>query len=243
MMPKHIPPTDPLDRHMSLRTSDFLHKMIRNYQMEKQVLVVSRDGFKLLGLAASQPLIPMSWPIEERLYMNYTARAIENEYYDFPPVYKNECFKMLGSNKGFAFMKTLVSSGLISKVVNASFLDISMSIYEDSKYFDTSKQPSIKDVVHKNYGAKVSLGVFDVFSWNNTESSSSNDQKEDDKKKIEKIIAVGASHIITNNVNRVKRALDEVITPYSKGEVVHTYKLLTILTILLGKMIVTLVYL
>lgn len=244
MMPDHIPPADPLDRHLALKTADLLLKMIKDYGMENQVLVVSRDGFKLLGLADSQPAIPLGWPIDTRLYTPRISEDVENEYYDFPPVYSNECFKKLGG-KGFSFMKNLVSSGLISKVVNASFVDVSVHVYDGTtKYFDiTSQQPTIKDVIASNYGGRVSFGVFDVFSWNSTDTQlSPTDQKEEDTKHISKIVAAGASRIITNNVNRVKRALDDVITPYSQGNIVHTYMTVIVLTILIGKMAVTLVY-
>ena len=241
MMPGHVPPTDPLDRHYSIKTGEVLSQLIKKYNMENEILVVSRDAFKLLSLAHHHLPVASGWLIESKLYNVNTSQAIKQAYNDLPPI--NKCFEKTDSvtagKTGHDFVQSLVSTGMISKAVNASFVDLSIDVYDDQSYFHTTPTDNIKDVLSKNYGTGLSIGVFNVFMPNNDMALA--DQKESDKKIISKVVDLGATRIITNDVNRVKKALDEVTTTYSKGNLLHNYAQVFFTTLLFGKIIVTMV--
>lgn len=236
-MPKKIAKS-PLERFLALRTSEKTAELVVQMEMERQVLIVSRDVVKLVGANHLGVDIPLGWWVDLSLYQTETADTMKVKYNDLPGVYslKNNCLKKTGV-KGFSFTKYLISTGYISKATNTSFVDFAIDLFADKSYYDASGQTSLKEVITKNYGGDVTLGAFNVFNINSSKAT-----PEEDVKFIKQIDKYGVSRIVTNDVNRVKRALDEKTITYSKGKSTRSYMELLVFVLIVSKTIASLIF-
>lgn len=228
----------PLDRFLALRTGEKTAELVAQMEMERQVLIVSRDVVKLVGANHLGVDIPLGWWVDLSLYQPNTADTMKVKYNDLPGVYslKHNCLNKTGV-KGFPFTKYLISTGYISKATNTSFVDFAIDVFADKSYYDASGQSSLKEVIAKNYGSGVTFGAFNVFNVNSTKAT-----PEDDVKLIEQINKYGASRIVTNDVNRVKRALHEKTITYSKGKSTRSYLELLVFVLIVSKTIASLIF-
>ena len=237
-MPKKIA-TSPLDRFLGLRTGEKTAKLVGQMGMEKEVLIVSRDVVKLVGANHLGIDVPLGWWVDPSLYQRKTADTMKVKYNDLPGVYSLEhnCLNKTGAT-GFPFTKYMISSGYISKATNTSFVDFAIDVFGDKSYFDASgKTSSLKEVISKNYGGSVSFGAFDVFTVNSTKKTA-----KEDVEFIERVSGYGVSRIVTNDVNRVKLALDEKTITYSKGKSTQSYLELVVLLLVVSKTIASLIF-
>ena len=228
----------PLDRYLALRTGEKTAELVAQMEMEKQVLIVSRDAVKLVGANHLGLDIPLGWWIDISLYQSTTADTMKIKYNDLPGVFSltNNCLNKTGV-KGFPFTKYLVSTGYISKATNTSFVDFAIDVFADKSYYDASGQSSLKEVIAKNYGGGVTFGAFNVYNVNSSTAT-----PEEDVKFIEQIDKYGVSRIVTNDVNRVKRALHEKTITYSTGKSTRSYLELLVLVLIVGKTIASLIF-
>ena len=243
LSPKKIAKS-PLGRYLALKTGELAAQLVREMEMESQVLIVARDVVMLVGANHVGVDIPLGWWVDESLYQTETASIMKSKYNDLPGVYslKTNCLNKTGAS-GFSFTKYLISTGYISKATNTSFVDFAVDVFDDKSYFETSGQSSLKDVIGKNYGGDVTFGAFNVFTQiKNDVSKTKAASIEDDVKFIDKIDGYGISRIVTNDVNRVKRALKEKTITYSKGKSVSSYMELVVLLIIGGKTIASLIF-
>lgn len=237
LMPSKVA-SKPLEKYIALKTAELAAKLIKELGMERDVLVVSRDATQLSGVNFNNPNIAFGWEVDSSLYDVTNANNMKLKYGDFPRVYRLpvDCFSKTNVT-GFPFTKYLVTSGFLSKAVNASFIDFSVEIYDNATFYGTTGLSSLKDVVKVNYGGETSMGVFNVFSWNDIKVAT----EKEDRAFINTLKSHGVTRILTNNVNRVKRALDETITP-SRGVTTRPYMELLIFTCILIKTVYLLIY-
>ena len=203
-------------------------------QLENDVIVVSKDAFKLKALNHFSQNIVLGWLIDELYFVGKQPEKIKSQYNDlFAP--DENCFDSAPSS--FSFTKYLVTSAIISKAVNASLADLSVNVLSDPKYFSSSNGDTFKNVLKSSYGNKITLGVFQVFPI-----GSSKQTKKEDITFINNALASGVTRFVTDDVNRVKLALHESVTTYSTGSILSSYFTVFILTVLFGKALVTIIF-
>ena len=153
---------------------------------------------------------------------------MQKVYHEIPDIYYSDCFAK--QPNGSLFTEYLLKSGIVSKAVNASIVDLSLDIYN-------TKKTSLKQTIANSYGVGTSLGAFGISTW----SMSEKDKKSSDVGFIQNAVDNGVTRFITDDVNRVKRALHESTTGGAK-KLMSNYFVVVIITVLLGKAVVTLVF-
>lgn len=235
LVPGYAPPRGPLDREIADRLAEKISELIEKLKLENDVFVVSRDAFKLKFLNYYNPNIAIGWWLDAKMFDPLKASAIKFEYHDILDVYPPQCFKDQSST---TFAKFLLTSGIVSKAVNASFVDFSFDIYNDDKYYKQTDNLEIKDIIKKKNGP-TTLGSFSVFSKHESTKKATN---EEDVKFINAALKKGVTRFISNDVNRVKTALNEVITVYSTATLLQNYFMHGIIILLFGKAIVSILF-
>jgi len=239
-MPNHVA-SNPLQRFLALKTGELTANLVKELGMVNEVLIVSRDIMKLAGVNFYHPEISFGWWADPSLYEKAVAETMKKKFYSFPRVYrmKQNCLNKTGAT-GFSFTKYLVSSGYISKVVNASFIDFSVDIFKEKLFFQQQQagQSTLQAVVKSNYGDATTMGAFNVFTWNETAPKT----VDDDEKYLKTVKGYGVSRILTDDVNRVKRALNEETINLSKGTWNKSYFELVITLFIAGKLILSFLY-
>lgn len=234
MIPGNVPPIGPFDRHRSYTTAKYVSELIQEIQLENDVIVISKDAFKLKALNHFNQNVVLGWLIDELYFVGKQPEKIKSQYNDlFAP--DENCFDNAPSD--FSFTKYLVTSAVISKAVNASIVDLSVNVLSDSKYFNRSKGDTFKNVLKDSYGAKITFGVFRVFPVGSPKQT-----KKEDITFIDSALAKGVTRFVTDDVNRVKLALHESVTTYSTGSILSSYFTAFILTVLFGKALVTIIF-
>ena len=121
--------------------------------------------------------------------------------------------------------------GIVSKAINASFLDVSLGVHD-------AKKTSLASTLAKNYGVGTTLGAFDVTTLQMTDV----ERKGSDAVFIQNAVDNGVTRFVTDDVNRVKRALNEATTAGAGRRLKGNFYAFVVLTVLLGKAVVTLVF-
>ena len=175
------------------------------------------------------PDIVTGWWMDKGLFTQAKGDAMRKVYQEIPDIYFSDCFN--NKPNGSRFTEYLLQSGIVSKAVNASILDVALDIHDE-------KKTSLKRMLSNSYGASTPLGVFDVTTWGMTEK----ERKGSDARFIQSAVDNGVTRFITDDVNRVKRALHEQTTGSGRQLCGNYYGVFAVFTVLLGKTIVTLVY-
>lgn len=223
-----------------MKTGELTANLVKELGMVNEVLIVSRDIMKLAGVNFYHPEISFGWCVDPSLYEKDPAESMQKRFNSFPRVYllKQNCLNKTGAT-GFSFTKYLISSGFISKVVNTSFIDFSVEMFKEKLFFQQqSSQSTLQAVVKSNYGDATTMGAFNVFTWNDTAVRT----EDDDESYIDTVKAYGVSRILTDDVNRVKRALNEETINLSKGTWNRSYFGLVIALLIAGKTVLCLLY-
>eukprot|EP00111_Clytia_hemisphaerica_P011589 TCONS_00034069-protein len=238
LMPENVG-EQPIDRYIALRVGELATKLIQKLQMERQVLIVSRDPVKLVGVNSVYGGISFGWLIDPSLYEKKTAETMKVKFNDIPRVFslKTNCLNKTGAN-GFSFTKYLISTGYISKAVNSSFVDFAIDIFNQKLFYEIPGHSSLREVVSKNYGRGTTVGTFDVFTVNDTTTST----EKEDVALMETIDEYGVTRIVTDDVNRVKRALHQKTITYNKGSVLQSYFQILLMVLVFSKTLATLIF-
>ena len=231
--------SQPIDRYIALRIGELTAKLVQQFQMEKQVLIVSRDPVKLVGVNSVYAGVSFGWLVDPSLYERKTAETMKVKFNDIPRVFslKTNCLNKTGAS-GFSFTKYLISTGYISKAVNSSFVDFAIDIFNQKLFYEIPGASSLREVVSKNYGRGTTFGTFDIFSVNDTATST----EKEDVVLMEKIDSYGVTRIVTDDVNRVKRALHQKTIKYNKGSVLQSYFQFVLMVLIISKTVVSLIF-
>jgi len=227
LLPSNVPPTGPLDRHRGLKTSELTVQLIRKLKLEKEVIVVSRDAFKLKALDYYGPELVSGWWMDTSLFTPTKGNEIRKVYHEIPDIYYTQCFEK--QSNGSLFTEYLLRSGIVSKAVNASLIDLSLDIYN-------LKKTEIRKMVDDNYGLGTPLGAFGISLWD----FSKNDQS--DVSYIQNAVDNGVTRFITDDVNRIKTALNEATTGAASRLIKNNFYAHIVITILMGKAFITLLF-
>lgn len=203
--------------------------MIKELGLQNDVIVVSRDAFKLKAFTSYAPEIASGWWMDSSLFTPSKGNSMLKTYREIPDILYFNCFEKTKKN-GTVFTEYLLTSGIVSKAVNSTVVDLSMDLYSDKKY-------PIKTIIKGNYGTRTAgLGAFNIYMWNLTEREK---RETDDFKYIKIALDQGVTRFITNDVPRMQVALHQA-TGGASG--LTGYYMLIMFTILLGKAIVTLIF-
>ena len=173
-----------------------------------QVVFVSRDAFKLNFMKRVAPSSVTGWIMSASIFSPATAQDVKTQYTDIPDIYVDDCFADLGAN--FTFAKNLLTTGIVSKAINSSILIVDASMFEDSKYYAPAS--SLVNTVRKSYGDGTRIGVIDLFPIGLDDPGTAV-SRDADVKRVAALLSGDAEYVITNDVNRVKRALKEEVMP------------------------------
>ncbi|XP_065669838.1 uncharacterized protein LOC100208300 isoform X2 [Hydra vulgaris] len=205
LVPNHIPPQNPLDRHRAVEVAKLVGDLVKQLQLENDVFIVSKDPFKIYALSYYHPQLQFGWWPDVKMFDNITAYKMKEEYNDIPVIYESNCFD--GTENGFLFAKYLLTSGMLAKSINSTFIDLPLEIYSNMTYFSNKiTETNIVPILQSSYGQGTSIGLFGVFS-----DKSALYSPEDDFKFIRSITDNGLTRFITNDVNRVKIALQRIV--------------------------------
>jgi len=234
LVPGNVPPSGPFDRHRSETTAKVLAALIKELNLKNEVIIVSKDAFKLKALNVYDSTLVTGWLFDELYFQEKIADKIKYEYSDLPELYQQKCFDT--KPNGFTFSKYLLTSGIISKTVNASVADFSYSIIADNKYYKTGTQ-SFSSILKSTYGDQTTLGAFKIFTIGSAEQT-----KQEDIAFADSAISNGVTRFITDDVNRMKVALKESVVNYSTGVMLRSCFTAFILILLFAKATVAIIF-
>ena len=206
-----------MDRHRAVEVARLVGNLIKDLKLENEVFVVSKDAIKVHALSYYHPELQFGWWPDVNLFDNITAYKMKEEYNDIPQIYTSNCF--YNTENGFLFAKYLLTSGLIMKSINCSFIDVPVEIYSNTTYYSNKDETNIVPILKSNYGQGTSIGLFGVFSWPDKSALNSLD---DDIKLVKSLTDNSLVRFITNDVNRMKVALKRIVSD-SSGTALNSF--------------------
>ena len=195
MMPANVPPVSPLDRYRGFQTGTAVGKLIRKLNLEKQVFVVSKDPFKLVAANHQNPTLILGWWVGTSLYAAANADRSRKEFVDLPGL--RNCYKTTVSIQGPKFIEFTIESGIVTKSVNGSIVDLDFDIYDNPSYFSGRKDKTVA-LVAQNYNPKITFGTLMVFN----QGQSPRNEKADDSKLLN-LKTSGVNRIITDDIDHI----------------------------------------
>ena len=237
-MPAIVASGSPGERQFSMELAKAVASMVRKHDMYDEVLVVSQDAFKLSFMNSFDSKISHGLFMNTSMFENDVANRMRTFYNDIPNIYVDDCFGLKDANSatGFKFAKQILNSGILSKAVNASFVEFAPDLYANNTYFEGD----IKNIISTKYSASTSYGYYSLFPLYEQDPNTA-DSHSKDEALVKGLVEKGVSRIITTDVNRVKRALNRAQT--GEGAVLRSYVSVLLLTIVIGKALVGMVYL
>eukprot|EP00794_Sanderia_malayensis_P006923 gene6923-7701_t len=202
MTPSNAPPSGPADRYRSLRTGLLVGKLIRKLNMEDHVVVVSIDPFKLLALNHENSDVVTSWVMKKSFYETKTAERIRKEFVDLNSL--RTCY-IKTAPTGLDFIAFLLETGIVTKSVNGSLVDVDFELIDNPKYL-SGRQDKTVALVRKNYNSRASVGAF--LTYYNEDGSGI--KLSDEKATVLAAVKSGVDRIITDDVDQVYTILYSV---------------------------------
>ena len=211
-----------MERYRALKMGRATGKLIKQLGLEKEVIVASSDPFKLLALNYENPNVVSSWWFKKEFYDATVAEKIRREFTDLNGL--RDCY-LKTAPKGIHFLPYLLETGIVTKSVNASLIDASFDIIDNSTYQNGSTTNTLI-VAKKNYNPSISTGT--ILSYYSSEGRL--DSKAVNKK-IHAVVKAGTERLITDDVVAVFETLTSI---KSKGSALtsHLYFISIVLTIL-----------
>ena len=180
----------------SINTGKAVAKLVTKLGLEKQVFLVSFDPLKSLAAKRENPSLVVGTFYEEDYW-----KASSSWYAGWKQLMKTHypglrtCLDAIPNDR--SLIDFLFEKGSIFKSINASFVDMEFTIY-DNKQFSNNTFKTLRD----NYSKKISAGAWTIYSMklNETETEATEAQ-------VAHLIKEGAERLITDDVPRLRKKL------------------------------------
>ena len=179
----------------SINTGKEVAKLVTKLGLEKRAFLVSFDPLKSLAAKRENPNLVVGTFYEEKYWKQDSAwyAACKRMLKTYPGL--KTCLDAIPNDR--SLMDFLFEKGSVFKSINASFVDMQFTIY-DNKKFSNNTFKTLRD----NYNNKISAGAWTIYSMklNETETEATEAQ-------VAHLIKEGAERLITDDVPRLRRKL------------------------------------
>ena len=184
------------DTTRSFNTGKAVAKLVTKLGLEKQVFLTSFDPLKSLAAKQENPNLVVGtfytelyWKVHNSWYV--ACKGMMKNHY--PGL--RTCLDAIPNDR--SLIDFLFEKGSIFKSINASFVDMEFTIY-DNKQFSNNTFKTLRD----NYSKKISAGAWTIYSMklNETETEATEEQ-------VAHLIKEGAERLITDDVPRLRKKL------------------------------------
>ena len=180
----------------SINTGKEVAKLVTKLGLEKRAFLVSFDPLKSLAAKRENPNLVVGTFYEEKYWKENSAwyATVKQMLKTHFPGLKT-CLDAIPNDR--SLMDFLFEKGSIFKSINASFVDMQFTIY-DNKQFSNNTFKTLRD----NYNKKISAGAWTIYSMklNETETEATEAQ-------VAHLVKEGAERLITDDVPRLRRKL------------------------------------
>lgn len=180
----------------SINTGKEVAKLVTKLGLEKRVFLVSFDPLKSMAAKQENPNLVVGSFYKEQYWKESSywyggcKQMLKNHY----PGMKT-CVDAIPNDR--SLMDFLFEKGSIFKSINASFVDMQFTIY-DNKQFSNNTFKTLRD----NYNNKISAGAWTIYSMKLDEK-----ETEATEAQVAHLIKEGAERLITDDVPRLRKKL------------------------------------
>ena len=179
----------------SFETGKAVGRLIRKLGLEKNVLLTSRDAYKIFAAKRENPGLVIG--------CHYIKRYWKLEYAQYAEIKKNlkaipgldKCLDPLPINS--SMLSFLFQTGSYNKALNASFVEFEFGLFSDS---EVMKNP-VK-ILKDNYNKNITFGASTIYSMALSESDITAAES-----KVQNLIDKGVARLITDDVPRLMKKL------------------------------------
>ncbi|XP_065058703.1 uncharacterized protein LOC135686407 [Rhopilema esculentum] len=173
-------------------------KLITKLGLEKKVFIVSFDFLKSLSAKLENPNLVVGSFYEEQYWQQDSVwySSLKRQLKEsFPGL--GTCLDGLPNDR--SLMDFVFKKGSIFKSMNASFVDMQFTVYNNKK-FSNNTFKTLRD----NYNEKISFGAWTVYSMklNSAETDAT-------EKQVQLLIDNGAERLITDDVPKLRKKLSK----------------------------------